>query len=176
MTLNIGKGGVQKVAYKPWKLYEANTTNGDMVLDKNFREFLELLNSNEVRYLVVGGYAVAFHGHPRYTRDIDLWIDRVPENAKNLMFALAEFGFGSVDLKAEDFLTEDQIVQLGQPPNRIDLLTSISGVEFSECFESKVVGVIDKIPINFIGLELLVKNKKASGRLQDLADVEKLEG
>jgi hypothetical protein len=145
------------------------------MLNRDFKEFIKSLNDNDVRYLVVGGYAVAFHGHPRYTKDIDIWIEMNRGNATNLMRALDEFGFGSIGLKAEDFLEPNQVVQLGYPPNRIDLLLSLSGVEFETCYMSKVQVAIDDVMVNFIDLENLKKNKKASGRLQDLADVESLE-
>ena len=97
-----------------------------MVLSQDFKEFVQLLNEHKVRYLVIGGYAVAFHGHPRYTKDIDVWIGLDKGNAGNLLNALKDFGFGSLGLKTEDFLNSDQVVQLGYPPNRIDLLTRIT--------------------------------------------------
>ena len=100
-----------------------------MVLTQDFREFFQSLNDHNVRYLVIGGYAVAFHGHPRYTRDIDVWIGTDKENAENLITALHDFGFSSLGLKAEDFLNPEDIVQLGYPPNRIDLLAGLEGVK-----------------------------------------------
>ena len=145
------------------------------MLNQDFKEFIQYLNDNSVRYLVVGGYAVAIHGHPRYTKDIDIWIEMSSENAKNLLKALKEFGFGSLGLKSQDFLTPDQIIQLGYPPNRIDLLTTIDGVDFADCFPTKLEIIVDDIKINFIDLNNLRKNKKASGRFQDLADLENLE-
>jgi hypothetical protein len=145
------------------------------VLNPDFKEFIQSLNDNHVRYLVVGGYAVAFHGHPRYTKDMDVWIDRHPENAAKMVKALEQFGFGSLGLKAEDFLVPDQIIQLGYAPNRIDILTTLEGVEFESCYASRVEVEIDEVKVNFIDMENLKKNKKASGRLQDLADLEKLE-
>jgi hypothetical protein len=145
------------------------------MLNKDFREFIESLNSNKVKYLVLGGYAIAFHGHPRYTKDLDIWLELSEDNAENVMKALDDFGFGSLDLAKEDFLHKGMVVQLGYPPNRIDLINSPDGVEFSECFSSKVVIEIDGLKISIIDLENLKKNKKASGRLQDLADLEKLE-
>jgi hypothetical protein len=96
-----------------------------MMLSKDFKEFIELLNGHKVRYLVVGGYAVAFHGHPRYTKDLDVWIELSSENADKVIKALEDFGFGSMGLKSEDFLESDQIIQLGYPPNRIDILASL---------------------------------------------------
>lgn len=144
------------------------------MLNQDFKEFIQFLNDNHVRYLVVGGYAVALHGHPRYTKDIDIWIEISPENANNLIHALEAFGFGSLGLKSEDFVTPDQIIQLGYPPNRIDLLTTIDGVNFEICYPLRVEVMIDNIVVNFIDLDNLKKNKRASGRMQDLADLENL--
>jgi len=144
------------------------------MFNQDFKEFIESLNASQVRYLVVGGYAVALHGYPRYTKDLDIWIDRTPGNAARMVKALETFGFGSLDLQATDFLQADQIIQLGYPPNRIDLLTSVPGVDFAACYASKVQVKVEGVPVNFIDLENLRKNKKASGRLQDLADLENL--
>lgn len=146
------------------------------MLNQDFKEFIALLNNNEVRYLVVGGYAVAVHGHPRYTKDLDVWIELNPQNAANVIKALDQFGFGTLGLKVDDFLVPDQVIQLGLAPNRIDLFVSLEGVEFKECYESKFEVLIDETTVNFIDIENLKKNKKATGRLQDLADVENLEG
>lgn len=126
--------------------------------------------------MVVGGYAVAVHGHPRYTKDLDVWIELNPQNAANIIKALDQFGFGSLGMKVDDFLVPDQVIQLGLAPNRIDLFVSLEGVEFKECYESKFEVLIDETTVNFIDIENLKKNKKATGRLQDLADVENLEG
>ncbi len=147
-----------------------------MVLNKDFREFIQLLNDNNVHYLVVGGYAVAFHGYPRYTKDIDLWVWLDKENAENLIKVLDDFGFSSLGLKAEDFLTPGYVVQLGYPPNRIDLLTEVTGVSFETCYASRIELDIDGITVKFIDLENLKKNKRATGRYQDLADLEHLGG
>jgi len=146
-----------------------------MILSKDFKEFIELLNSNNVKYMVIGGYALAFHGHPRYTKDIDVWVRIHPDNAKNMMKVLHEFGFAALDLREEDFLTKGNVIQLGYPPLRIDILTQATGVDFDECFASKVQAEIDGIVINFIDIVGLKKNKQATGRLQDLADIESLE-
>lgn len=145
------------------------------MLNQGFREFIESFNANQVRYLVVGGYAVAFHGYPRYTKDIDLWIDMEPENATRVVEALGQFGFASLGLKDADFLVPDQIVQLGHPPNRIDLLTTLPGADFQACYAAREQAEIDGVFVNFIDLENLRKNKLASGRHQDLADLENLE-
>ncbi len=145
------------------------------MLNQDFKEFIQSLNDNRVRYLVIGGYAVAFHGHPRYTKDLDVWLAMNPDNAAKMVKALEQFGFGSLGLKAEDFLVPDQIIQLGYAPNRIDLLTTLEGVEFENCYASRVEVEIDEIKANFIDLDNLKRNKKATGRHQDLADLENLE-
>ena len=144
------------------------------MLNKDFKEFIELLNKKKVNYLVVGGYAVALHGHPRYTKDLDIWIERSPENAHRILSALDEFGFGALDLKTEDFLKEDHIIQLGYPPNRIDILTTLSDMSFEECQQAGIEVDIEELSIRFIDLANLKKNKLATGRPQDLADVENL--
>ncbi len=145
-----------------------------MVLNQDFKEFIKSLNEANVRYLIVGGYAVAFHGHPRYTKDLDVWIWLDKGNAKKLIIALDDFGFGSLGLKAEDFLNPDDVIQLGYPPNRIDILSDLKGINFEKCYTAKVEVLIDDVQVNFIDLENLRKNKKATGRTQDLADLEKL--
>ncbi len=145
------------------------------MLNQDFKEFIQSLNDNRVRYLVIGGYAVALHGHPRYTKDMDVWLAMNPDNAAKMVKALEQFGFGSLGLKAEDFLVPDQIIQLGYAPNRIDLLTTLAGVEFENCYASRVEVEIDEIKANFIDLDNLKRNKKATGRHQDLADLENLE-
>lgn len=145
------------------------------MLSRDFKEFVKLLNRHKVKYLVVGGYAVAFHGHPRYTKDLDIWIESSIENAMNLMKALDEFGFGGLSgLSREEFLVSDQIIQLGFPPNRIDLLTTAAGLDFGTCYLSKVTTAIDGLQIDFIDIENLKKNKRSIGRSQDLADIENL--
>ena len=145
------------------------------MLSRDFKEFVQLLNKNNVRYLIVGGYAVAFHGYPRYTKDLDIWVELSPENAENILIALKEFGFGSVDLKADDFLESDQVIQLGYPPHRIDILTTLKGLSFEDCYAARVSIEIEGVPIHFINITHLKKNKMATGRTQDLADVENLE-
>ena len=144
------------------------------MLNQDFKEFIELLNANKVRYLVVGGYAVALHGFPRYTKDLDIWIESKPENAENMIRVLASFGFDSLGLEINDFLQDDQVIQLGYPPNRIDLLLMLSGVDFPQCYSSRIEIEVDDVKLNLIDLENLKKNKKASGRYQDLADLENL--
>jgi len=145
------------------------------MINKDFKEFIELLNKNNVKYLVVGGYALAFHGHPRYTKDIDFWLLINKKNAERIMKTLQDFGFSSLDINEEDFLSPGYVVQLGQPPRRIDLLTSVTGLEFEECYSFRVHINIQGLGIDFIDLESFKKNKKAVGRHQDLADLENLE-
>ncbi len=145
------------------------------MLNRDFKEFIQSLNDNGVRYLVVGAYAVAFHGYPRYTKDLDAWIEPTAENAARLIAALERFGFVSLGLKADDFLVPDQVIQLGYPPIRIDILTTLPGVDFSECYASRIVSEIDGVAVHFIDLEHLKQTKRVSGRLQDLADLENLE-
>ena len=144
------------------------------MLSQDFKEFVQSLNDNSVRYLVIGGYAVAFHGHPRYTKDLDVWIESSRENARRMITALAQFGFASLGLEENDFLDPNQVIQLGYPPNRIDILTELVGVDFESCFAQKIPSTIDGVQVNFIDVQSLKENKKAVGRLQDLADLEKL--
>ena len=147
-----------------------------MVLDKNFKEFIALLNANEVKYLLIGGYAVALHGHPRYTQDIDFWIWTNKDNAIKVLKALHEFGFGTLPIDVSDFISPSNVIQLGYPPLRIDLTMSISGVQnFEQAFENRLEVNIGDLIIPVIGLDDLKTNKKASGRYKDLADLESLE-
>jgi hypothetical protein len=132
--------------------------------------------AHRVRYLVVGGHAVAFHGKPRFTKDIDVWLEPTPENARRALAALDDFGFGSVGLSEQDFTTPGMIVQLGVAPNRIDLLTAIDGVEFAEAWEGRIDGAFGDQRVSYLGRRELIRNKIASGRAQDLADLEALEG
>ena len=145
-----------------------------MTLHPDFREFIQLLNDHSVRYLVVGGYAVALHGHPRYTKDLDVWVKSGSENIKRLLEALEAFGFGSLDLNVDDFLEPDTVVQLGRPAQRIHLLTELNGVAFDDSYATRQEVPIKNVSVSFIGLEQLRKTKKASGRHQDLADLEHL--
>jgi hypothetical protein len=145
------------------------------MLNKDFKEFVALLNSIGVEYLIVGGYALAAHGHPRYTGDLDIWIRAAERNVDKLLDTLARFGFGELGLKAEDFLSPGMIVQLGYPPSRIDLLTAIDGVEFDACYARRVVMNIAGVDLPIIGLEEFRANKRAAGRAQDLADLQSLE-
>ena len=145
-----------------------------MRLNKDLREFIALLNSTGVKYLIVGGHAVAFHGYPRFTGDMDFFVERAPENAVLLEQVLENFGFAGLGLTAKDFAEAEAVVQLGRPPNRIDLLTSIDGVSFEEAWKRKIDAELDGIPVHFIGKQDLCANKQASGRPQDAADLSKL--
>ncbi|MDB5874937.1 MAG: hypothetical protein JWQ07_4379 [Ramlibacter sp.] len=145
------------------------------MLTSDFKEFAELLNSNGVEYLVVGGYALAAYGHPRYTGDLDFWIASDPTNAHRVLAALAQFGFDQLGVTHDDLTTPNQVIQLGFPPGRIDLLTSIDGVSFGECYPRRMTVPVDGVTLNFISLEDFKINKKAVGRHRDLADLEALD-
>ena len=145
-----------------------------MQLPPHSKEFLRLLTSHKINYLLVGGYAVGYYGYPRATIDIDIWIERSEENAQKVVTMLEEFGFTDADLKSDWFLLDNKNFRMGMPPNRIELLTGISGVNFSDCRERGVAAEIDGIPVVVIGLEDLKRNKAASGRNKDLEDLRNL--
>lgn len=145
-----------------------------MEVQPDFRELLELLNDHKADYIIVGGYALAFHGSPSFTGDIDLFVNPNPDNAKKVLTALENFGFKSLGLKESDFTVLDNVIQLGVPPVRIDLLTSISGVNWEEVSSGKVAGEYGSVDVFYIGRNELITNKKASGRQKDLADLEAL--
>jgi hypothetical protein len=145
------------------------------MLTSDFKEFVALFNSNQVEYLVVGGYALAAFGHPRYTGDLDFWIGTDPENAEKVVSVLAQFGFASLGMGKDDLTRPNQVLQLGFAPARIDLLTSIDGVEFADCYARKTVVQMDGLGICFISQDDFKRNKRATGRHKDLADVEALE-
>lgn len=145
-----------------------------MNLQKDLKEFVELLNGLDVRFLIVGAFAVAYHGYPRYTSDVDIFVEKSAENAKLLVRAIDEFGFGDIGLTTEDFMQKDQVVQLGVAPNRIDIMTFISGVSFEEAWTSRELGELGGVTLPFISREMLKRNKAASGRKQDLADLDEL--
>jgi hypothetical protein len=146
-----------------------------MPLPKDWRAFIESLNSSKVEYLIVGAVALAHHGFPRYTGDLDLLIRNTPENAERLESAVANFGFAALGLKAADFVNSYQVIQLGMAPNRIDLLTSITGVSFDDAWQGRVEGDLGGVPVSFIGRQELIRNKRATGRARDRADLELLE-
>jgi hypothetical protein len=143
-------------------------------LPSDFKEFLKLLNEQSVRYLLIGGYAVGYHGYPRATNALDVWIAIHPDNAKRVVTALREFGFDLPELIPDLFLQEDKVIRMGNPPMRLEITTSISGVEFEECYSSRVVDILEGVEVNIIDLPHLKLNKKAAGRMKDLADLEYL--
>lgn len=140
-------------------------------LPADFKEFLKLLNAKKVEYLLVGGYAVGYYGYPRPTGDMDIWIRSEPRNAERVVAALKEFGFPA---QTELFLQSSQIVRMGMPPFRIELMTSIDGVEFDDCYAERNRVVIDDVEVEIISFSHLKENKKASGRPKDQADLENL--
>lgn len=143
-------------------------------LPPDFKEFLKLLNAHQVEYLLIGGYAVAYHGYPRATADMDIWIATHAQNTKKIVAALKEFGFDLPELSTELFQKEGQIIRMGVPPVRIEIATTISGVGFEECFAALVVDELDGVEVNIIDLAHLKINKKAAGRHKDLDDIENL--
>jgi hypothetical protein len=145
-----------------------------MPLPEDWRAFIESLNSNGVEYVVVGAVALAHHGIPRYTGDLDILVRNSPENARRLESALTEFGLASLGLKAEDFVSSYRVIQLGVAPYRIDILTSLTGVTFDRAWEGRVEGVVGETRVNFLGRKELVRSKKLTGRAQDRADLEAL--
>jgi hypothetical protein len=145
-----------------------------MEAQSDFKDLLELLNEHKVECLIVGGYALAFHGAPRYTGDIDILVRPHPENAQRILNALAAFGFQLSNLTVDDFTKPNNVVQLGVPPVRIDLITSITGVSWDEAAASKELGVFGDVPVHYIGRKQYIANKRATGRKKDLADIEAL--
>ena len=143
-------------------------------LPQDFKEFLQLLNAHQVDYLLIGGYAVGYHGYPRATADIDIWIAMHSLNADKVVVVLKEFGFDVPELKPDIFLKEDQIIRMGMPPIRIEIATTISGVDFDECFRERIIDELDGVQVNIISYKHLIINKKASGRHKDLDDLEHL--
>jgi hypothetical protein len=143
-------------------------------LAPDFKDFLKLLNEEKVEYLLVGGYAVGFHGYPRATKDMDIWVAINPDNAERLVRVFLRFGFSPKSISKASFLNEKKVLEIGIDPVRIDVIMSIAGVSFSECYAQRVNFLYDGIDISLINLEDLKKNKRATGRLRDLADVEEL--
>ncbi len=144
----------------------------EMILPEDFRDFLKLLNKHRVEYLLIGGYAVFYHGYPRATEDIDFWVAISPDNAQKLVQVMRDFGLS--DATPELFLKEHQLTRIGFKPYRVEVLTTLSGVQFETCYARRVVDTIDGIEVNIISLEDLKQNKKASGRLKDQDDVQNL--
>ena len=145
-----------------------------MELSQDLNELLELFLSRQVRFIVVGAHALAFHGVPRFTGDLDLLVEPGDQNARRMLDALSDFGFGGLGLTERDFTTPDQVIQLGNPPSRVDILTSITGVTWQEAEEGAVNGELGSASVPFLGRSELVRNKRAAGRTRDLADLERL--
>jgi len=143
-----------------------------MEVQQDFRDLLELFNKYEVEYIIVGAYALGFHGAPRYTGDLDVFVKPDPKNAKSIMEALNEFGFGAVGLTAADFVTEGKVVQLGVPPVRIDISTSITGVQWEQAQSGGIDGWFGDLKVHYIGRDDFIANKRALGRKKDMADLE----
>ena len=146
-----------------------------MSLNADLREFFELLNSRDVEYVIVGAHSLAFHGRPRYTGDLDLLVRPSRENAAKLVSLLHDFGFEKGDFAEADFTVPEQMIQLGRAPNRIDLLTSISGVLIDDAFRTRIFTEMEGLPVFILNKELLIQNKRAVGHAQDVADLEALE-
>jgi hypothetical protein len=174
MTFFFGRQSSQLKDWRRLKSCVNECLGAPMILDRDFSEFVELFRAHNVRFLVVGGYAMAVHGLPRATGDFDawIWIDEV--NAAKVLAALNDFGFGSMGLSAEDFLQPNSIIQLGYPPYRVDILTSIEGVEFDFAWSRRIELQLENGVLPVIGREDLVTNKRAAGRPQDIADVARL--
>jgi predicted nucleotidyltransferase len=146
----------------------------EIELHPDFKEFLKLLNSHNVRYLLVGGYAVGYHGYPRATGDMDIWIEMSGPNSKKIASAFRDFGMPDKAVSEGLFLEANKVIRMGEPPVRLEVITSASGVDFTECFSNREILEIDGIPITFISLEDLKKNKRAAGRFRDMEDLEHL--
>lgn len=145
-----------------------------MEIQSDFSELLALLNEHNVEYVVVGAHALAYHGVPRYTGDLDVLVRPSKENADRILRALDQFGFGSLQLTSDDFVIDDQVVQLGRPPLRVDFLTSLSGVTWTEAIDGSEEGKYGELPTRYLGRNEFIKNKRALGRTKDLADIEAL--
>ena len=143
-------------------------------LPRDFREFLRLLKAHGVEYLLIGGHAVGYHGYPRATQDLDIWIAISPTNAERMVAAVREFGFDVPELSAALFLQERSVVRMGVAPMRIEVVTTISGVRFAECYAERITDLLDGVEVSLLSLKHLKVNKKASGRYKDLDDLENL--
>jgi hypothetical protein len=147
-----------------------------MILAQDFEDFVKLLNKKQVEYMIVGGYALAFHGKPRHTGDLDIWINISEENAEKMLEVLNDFGLSSMQFAKEDFMKQGYISQIGYPPLRIDILNSIDGIEFHEAQKKmQKMQIEHDLFINYIGSDDFIKNKLASGRSQDLTDIKEIQ-
>jgi len=145
------------------------------MFEPDFVDFIQLLNDHQVKYMVVGAHALSFHGRPRHTGDLDIWIKPDAHNAHKMVKVMADFGFSSLGLTEDDFLRENYVTQLGYPPLRIDILNAISDVGFDDAYNARVETEVDGLQISFISANDFIRNKKASGRAKDLGDIESLE-
>ena len=144
------------------------------MLNQDFKEFVELLNKHKVEYLIIGGYALGIHGYPRYTGDLDIWVNPTLINAQKTLNVLDDFGFSTIGLTINDFLETSNVIQLGYPPFRIDLITQPDGITFDECYQNKIVVNYNDLEIAIIGINDFKKNKQATGRFKDLDNLEHL--
>jgi hypothetical protein len=144
-----------------------------MKVHRDFKDFISLMHANGVEYVIVGSFALSFHGHPRATGDMDIWVRKSPENASKILKVLDEFGFGSLGVAADDLL-EDKVIQLGQPPVRIDLMTELDGLTSDEVWAGRVAGRFGDMPVFYLGRDAFIRNKRSLGRHKDLADLEAL--
>jgi hypothetical protein len=144
-----------------------------MKVHRDFKDFISLMHANGVEYVIVGSFALSFHGHPRATGDMDVWVRKSPENASKILKALDEFGFGSLGVTGDDLL-EDKVIQLGQPPVRIDLMTELDGLTPDEVWAGRVAGRFGDMPVYYLGRDAFIRNKRSLGRHKDLADLEAL--
>ena len=177
-----GRKNPLKINFWHWKQYvrvdknylPRNPTNHLMQVNQDFEEFFESLNNNGVQYLVVGGYAYAIYAEPRYTKDLDIWVLPETQNGSLIIAALHDFGFSELELTAEDFHEPDRMIQIGHPPLRIDILTSIDALIFESAWENKSTAFYGEQEINIIGKRDLITNKEATGREQDKLDAKRL--
>ena len=166
----FGAGVMHRNESMPWRLYADKPMN----VQPDFRELLALFNERKIEYIIVGAYALAYHGAPRFTGDIDIYVRPTPGNAKRIIESLDSFGFGSLGLTADDFQKPEQVIQLGVPPVRIDLITSITGVSWEQADAGKVAGKYGDVDVHYLGLDQYTQNKRATGRKKDLADLDAL--
>lgn len=144
-------------------------------IPRDFREFFRLLNKHRAKYLVIGGYAVGYHGYPRYTGDVDIFVAVSPQNGKAMVKVFCEFGFADDNLTPEFFCDYGQVIRLGREPMKLEIVNQIDGVNFSRCYARRVRARFEGLTVNFIAYEDLLKNKRASGRHKDLQDIEVLQ-
>ena len=144
-----------------------------MKVHRDFKGFISLMHANGVDFVIVGSFALSFHGHPRATGDMDIWVRKSPENASKILKVLDEFGFGSLGVTGDDFL-DDKVIQLGQPPVRIDLMTEMDGLNPDEIWAGRVAGRFGDMPVFYLGRDAFIRNKRSLGRHKDLADLEAL--